>query len=241
MKDSTEIAVIIDRSGSMSGRESDTIGGFNAFLKQQKEMPGEARMTIVLFDDQYEVLAASQSVKDVADLTPQTYFVRGQTRLNDSVGKTMVDLGIRLAAMSEADRPSKVIVAILTDGGENDSREFDHAKIVEVIRRQRDEYSWEILFLAAGQDAWNAGMHLGINMASKGVRFANTGQNAQAAYASMGSKVMELRSASSTAEYLCSTASMAEDFAKAGGTAENEDPQGVQAQVDPATGLPVAP
>jgi uncharacterized protein YegL len=238
MKDVTEICVIIDRSGSMSGRQDDTIGGFNAFLKQQKELPGEANMTIVLFDDQYEVLTASQPIKDVADLTEKTYFVRGQTRLNDSVGKAMTDLEIHLAAIPEQDRPSKVIVAILTDGGENDSREFDHAKIVELIQRQRDIYDWEILFLAAGQDAWNAGVSLGINMAIKGVMFTNSTKNVQAAYASVSTKVCGLRRSADMTSYKSSTLSMSEDFSKAGGDVQNPP---VQEEVDPSTGQSVAP
>ena len=241
MKDATEIAVVIDRSGSMGGREDDTIGGVNAFLKKQKELPGEARMTIILFDNRYEVLVASRLIQDVPDLTPETYFVRDSTALYDAVGKTITELGARLAAMPEGDRPSKVLVAILTDGAENASKEFTRDNVFDMIKRQRDTFSWEFLFLAAGQAAFRAGAGLGIDMATKGVLFSNSAGNVRSAYASVSSKVSELRRSKGAAEYLCSTASMADDFVQAGGTAENAGVQGAQGPIDPVTGLPVPP
>lgn len=150
----TEIAFVLDRSGSMGAIAASAVEGFNAFLTEQQAAPGQARFTLVLFDDEYLVPADALPIAEVVPLqNGRTYVPRGSTALLDAVGRCVDDLGARLAAAPEAQRPGKVIVAILTDGEENASRRFTWADLAERIRRQRGVYGWEFLFLGANQDA----------------------------------------------------------------------------------------
>lgn len=119
----TEIVVLLDRSGSMGGLESDTIGGFNAFIEKQSQLEGDTIITVVLFDDRYEILWNGVNANKIK-LTEKDYFVRGCTALLDAVGKTIIDVGYRLSQTDEEGRPGKVIFVITTDGLENASREF---------------------------------------------------------------------------------------------------------------------
>lgn len=163
MKDNlTELIFILDRSGSMSSMTQEAIGGFNAFLEEQKKAPGEANLTLVLFDHEYSVVHNGRNIKTCECLDDKTYVPRGTTALLDAVGRTIDDVGKRLAATPESERPSKVLVAILTDGLENASRDYQRAKINEMISHQTNKYSWQFLFLAANQDAIAEGISLGI-------------------------------------------------------------------------------
>ena len=121
----TEIIFLMDRSGSMEGLESDTIGGFNAFIENQKKMEGELIVTTVLFDDKYELLWNGINPEKVR-LTSKEYFVRGCTALLDAIGKTIIDVGCRLSNTQENHKPSKVIFVITTDGMENASKDFTY-------------------------------------------------------------------------------------------------------------------
>jgi hypothetical protein len=157
----TEIIFLLDRSGSMGGLESDTIGGFNAFIENQRKLEGKTLVTGVLFDDQYEVLwngAEAEKVK----LTAEEYYVRGCTALLDAVGKTILDVGYRLSKTNEDNRPGKVIFVITTDGFENASREFTYNKVKELIKHQQEKYHWEFIFLGANIDAEREADNLGI-------------------------------------------------------------------------------
>lgn len=152
-KDLTEIAYVLDRSGSMQTLASDAIGGFNSFLEGQKKLEGRANFTLVLFDHEYQVVHQSVDIQQVPPLDERTYIPRGQTALLDAIGRTIDDLGARLARMPEEERPAKVIVAIFTDGLENASRVYTNERLAESIKHQQEKYSWEFLFLAANQDA----------------------------------------------------------------------------------------
>ena len=149
----TEIAFVLDRSGSMSSVAESAVTGFNEFLRDQQAAPGEARFTLVLFDDEYLLPANALPVRQVRLLDAATYVPRGSTALLDALGRTVDDLGARLAVTPEAERPGKVIVAILTDGHENASQHFTRRDIAARIRHQRDRYGWQFLFLGANQDA----------------------------------------------------------------------------------------
>ena len=162
-RDLTEIVFLLDRSGSMGGLESDTIGGFNGFIEKQRQQEGDTIVTAVLFDDRYELLwNGIDAVK--AKLTEEDYFVRGCTALLDAVGKTILDVGYRLAKTDENKRPGKVIFVITTDGLENASREFTYEKVRELIRHQQEKYSWEFIFLGANIDAVKEADSMGIAM-----------------------------------------------------------------------------
>lgn len=149
----TEIAYILDRSGSMQILQEAAISGFNDFLQSQLDVPGDARLTLVLFDDQYLVPVAAKPVEEVPRLNASTYVPRGSTALLDAIGETIDTLGRRLAGTPEPERPGKVIVVIFTDGMENASHCFQWRDIASRIHHQRDKYNWEFIFLAANQDA----------------------------------------------------------------------------------------
>jgi hypothetical protein len=148
-----EIAYILDRSGSMQPMQEPAVAAFNDFLKAQLEVPGEARLTLVQFDDQYEVPVAALRLPDVPQLTAATYTPRGSTALLDAIGRTIKDLDFRLQKLPPAHQPAKVILAIFTDGEENASREYTSKHISDLIALYRDTKGWEFLFLAANQDA----------------------------------------------------------------------------------------
>jgi uncharacterized protein YegL len=151
--DLTEIAFILDRSGSMSSMVEAAISGFNRLLKDQQAAPGEARFSLVLFDDQYEVPCASLPISKVRPLDTRTFVPRGSTALLDAIGRTIDDLGKRLADTPEARRPGSVIIAILTDGYENASVSETWESISKKISHQQEKYAWQFLFLAANVDA----------------------------------------------------------------------------------------
>jgi uncharacterized protein YegL len=158
----TEIIFLLDRSGSMAGLESDTIGGFNAFVEKQRELEEETLVTAVLFDDKYEILWNGINANN-AKLTSREYFVRGTTALLDAVGKTILDVGLRLSQTNEEERPGKIIFVITTDGMENASREFTYKKIKELISHQQEKYNWEFIFLGANIDASKEADSIGIS------------------------------------------------------------------------------
>lgn len=158
----TEIVFILDRSGSMHSLTNDTIGGYNSFIQQQKEEVGEARLTTILFDNEYEILHNSVDIKSVSNITNKEYFTRGTTAMLDAIGVAINTIGEKLSKESEDDRPSKVIFVITTDGQENASKEFKRNQIKEMIERQQNEYSWKFIFLGANMDAVSEGDSLGI-------------------------------------------------------------------------------
>jgi uncharacterized protein YegL len=158
----TEIIFLLDRSGSMAGLESDTIGGFNAFIEKQRKIEGTTKVTAVLFDDRYELLWNGIDAED-AKLTDKVYFVRGRTALLDAAGKTILDVGYRISAMKEEEKPGKVIFVITTDGYENASCEFSYNKVRELIIHQQEKYNWEFIFLGANIDAAKEADNIGID------------------------------------------------------------------------------
>jgi hypothetical protein len=149
----TEVAFILDRSGSMKSCRDAAIEGFNRFLVDQQQLEGLSRLTLVQFDDEYLVPVTSLPVQEVLPLTTETYVPRGMTALLDAIGRTIAELGERFAALPEDRRPVQVIVAIMTDGLENASTRFSWQDIAGQIRHQTDQYKWTFLFLGANQDA----------------------------------------------------------------------------------------
>lgn len=161
-KNLTELVFILDRSGSMQGLTTETIGGFNSLVEKQKQ-EGDAYLTTVLFDDAYEVLHDHVDIQRVPTLTQREYYARGCTALLDAVGRTIDAVGRRLAETPEENRPGKVIFTITTDGMENASREYTLARIKEMITHQRNVYKWEFVFLGANIDAVETAETLGIS------------------------------------------------------------------------------
>ena len=163
MENSTELVFILDRSGSMAGLEADTIGGYNAMLEKQRAVPGEARVTTVLFDNQYELLHDRIDLRAVAPITEKEYFVRGSTALLDAVGSTIEKIGNAQKRTAKPYRADKVIFIIITDGMENASHTFDYTKVKAMVECQKQEFGWEFIFLGANIDAVETAGHFGID------------------------------------------------------------------------------
>lgn len=152
-KNLTEIVFILDRSGSMQGLEKDTIGGFNAMIEKQKNEPGEALISTVLFDHEMTVLHDRKTLSAICPMTENDYFVRGCTALNDAIGHAIHHIGNVHKYAREEDRPERTLFVITTDGMENASRRYSRARVREMIERQKSKYGWEFLFLGANIDA----------------------------------------------------------------------------------------
>ena len=161
-KDLTELVFIIDRSGSMSGLESDTIGGFNSMIRKQKQAEGEALISTVLFDNVSEVLHDRVNVKDIQPMTEQDYTVRGTTALLDAIGGAIHHIGNVHKYARQEDVPEHTMFVITTDGMENASRYYSSDKVKKMIERQKVKYGWEFLFLGANIDAVETASHFGI-------------------------------------------------------------------------------
>jgi len=158
----TSINVLIDQSGSMAGLASDTIGGYNRFLADQKTVPGEALFTLCLFSSDSRLVHDCEPLAGVPDLSDKTYRPSGGTALLDAMGSTIEEVGRKLSEMSEDARPSKVIFLIMTDGQENSSTKYSSAQIKEMVNHQTEKYNWEFVFMGANIDSFTEGANLGV-------------------------------------------------------------------------------
>jgi len=158
----TELVFVLDRSGSMHGLVSDTIGGFNALIEKQKKEPGACVVTTALFDDRYELLHDRVPLASIRPMTEREYFARGNTALLDAIGRTIDKIVRALHGIVEEARSKKVLFVIMTDGLENASREYSAARIRDMVSRQQESQGWEFLFLGANMDAISVASHVGI-------------------------------------------------------------------------------
>ncbi len=213
----TELVFILDRSGSMSGLESDTIGGFNSMIARQRETEGEANVTTVLFDDRYEVIHSRFPLEAVRPMTGEDYYVRGCTALLDAVGRTISDMGNIQKHLPEDMRAEKVIFVITTDGLENASRRYTASQIRQMIERQKEKYGWEFLFLGANMDAVSEAGRFGIS-ADRAVRFENDSVGVKKNYDVLGRTLSRMRQAPCMADMDASwKEEIEEDYAERGG------------------------
>lgn len=157
-----DVIFILDRSGSMAGLETDTIGGFNALIEKQKKIEGEVKISTVLFDDHLEWLDQRCDLKAVAPLDQERYYVRGTTALLDAIGTTLTTMSKKYHHL-KSEKPDQVMVVIITDGHENASKEYSLSVIKSLIHTYQEEAKWEFLFLGANIDAVDTGMSLGID------------------------------------------------------------------------------
>lgn len=153
MNQLTEVVFILDRSGSMSGLERDTIGGFNGMLAKQQEQEGDVLVSTVLFDDECEVLHDRKQLKKVQPMTDKEYYVRGCTALLDAIGGAIHHIGNVHKYARPKDRPDKTLFVIITDGMENSSKYYTYPKVKQMVERQQKRYGWEFMFLGANMDA----------------------------------------------------------------------------------------
>lgn len=162
-KGSTEIVFILDKSGSMAGLEKDTIGGFNALIEKQKKEAGDAKITTILFNHQYELLHDRIAISGIAPLTEKEYEVGGTTALLDAVGSAIQKLVNVQKRTSQEEQAEKVMFVITTDGMENASCEYDYAKIRKMLSFQKEKFGWEFIFLGANIDAVATAKNFGIS------------------------------------------------------------------------------
>ena len=159
----TELVFILDKSGSMSGLEDDTIGGYNAMLHKQKNEDGEARVTTVLFNHDYDLLHDRINLKGIAPITRGEYEVGGTTALLDAIGYTIQKVDNEQRRASEEERAGNVLFVITTDGFENSSKEYSYEKVKAMIMHQKATYDWSFIFLGANIDAVSTAAKFGIN------------------------------------------------------------------------------
>lgn len=191
-KNLTEIIFILDRSGSMSGLEADTIGGFNSMIEKQKKADGEAMISTVLFDNVSEVIHDRVSVLDIQPMTDKDYTVRGCTALLDAIGGAIHHIGnIHKYARAE-DVPEHTLFVITTDGMENASRHYNAERVKQMIERQKARYGWEFLFLGANIDAVEAARHFGIG-ADRAVNYHSDSAGTQLNYEVLSEAICAVR------------------------------------------------
>lgn len=188
--DLTLIAVLLDRSGSMNSIKSDTEGGFDAFIAEQRAQPGNAVVTLAQFDNRYEQVYSNVPIAQVPalELSP-----RGSTALLDGIGRLTTEIGEQLAAQQEDARPGNVIIVVITDGHENSSREWTLEAVKAAITRQESVFSWDYLFLGANIDAVSVGAQMGFQ-SDKSITYDASSQYVGAAYAVTADYVSRKRS-----------------------------------------------
>ncbi len=190
-KDLTELVFILDKSGSMSGLEKDTIGGYNSLLKKQKKIAGECRITTVLFDNNYELLHDRIDLEAIKPLTEKDYEVGGSTALLDAVGMTINKLISVENNTAKKYQAGKVLFVIITDGMENSSKEYTVKKVKDLIEQQK-KAGWEFIFLGANIDAVQAAGTIGIKP-DRAQNYQATGSGVQANYSRMSETVSDFR------------------------------------------------
>lgn len=198
----TELVFIIDRSGSMSGLEADTIGGFNGLLEKQKKETGEAYVSVVLFDDQTEVLYDRVDIQKVELMNDKQYYVRGCTALLDAVGGAIHHIKNVHRYAREEDIPEKTLFIITTDGMENASHQYSYDKVRRMIEHEKEKYHWEFLFLGANMYAVQVAGRFGIK-ANRAVRYEHDEVGTRLNYEVMSKAVSFARCAPSAADMEC--------------------------------------
>ena len=191
-KGMTEMVFVIDRSGSMTGLEDDTIGGFNSTIKKQKGEEGEAKVTTVLFDDRYEVLHDRFDIGQIKEMTDREYYTRGSTALLDALGRSIHKTINVQKNLPEEERAENVVFVVITDGYENSSREFSYKDIKRLVKKEQEKYGWEFLFLGANIDAVAEGGRMGFR-SDRSVRYMHDDIGTGLAYDSVNEAVKSFR------------------------------------------------
>ena len=188
----TELVFIIDRSGSMSGLESDTIGGFNSMIEKQKKLEGKAYVSTILFDNVSEVIHDRVSLDEIKPMTEKDYYVRGCTALLDAVGGAIHHIGNVHKYARKEDVPEHTLFVITTDGMENASRKYDLEKVKKMIEHEQEKYGWEFLFIGANIDAVQTAGSFGIPK-NRAVNYNHDSEGTRVVYDSVSSAVSQCR------------------------------------------------
>ena len=192
-KNMPEIVFILDRSGSMSGLEADTIGGFNSMIEKQKKTEGEALISTVLFDSTSEVLYDRVNIRTIRPMTDNDYTVRGCTALLDAIGGAIHHIGIVHKYARPEDVPEHTLFVITTDGMDNASRFYTSDRVKQMIERQKQKYGWEFLFLGANIDAVETARHFGIG-ADRAVNYHSDSAGTRLNYEVLNEAICAVRS-----------------------------------------------
>jgi len=188
----TELVFILDRSGSMSGLEADTIGGFNSMIEKQRKLDGKVYVSTVLFDNSSEVLHDRIDIEKIEPMNDHQYNVRGCTALLDAIGSAIHHIGNVHKYARPEDVPEHTMFIITTDGQENASRIYDSEKVKKMIRRQEERYGWEFLFVAANIDAVETARNIGIRR-ERAANYNHTGKGTRDLYEAMDCAVTSMR------------------------------------------------
>lgn len=189
----TELIFILDRSGSMSGLESDTIGGFNSLIEKQRRQDGECYVSTILFDNVSEVLHDRKRLADVPKMTEADYTVRGCTALIDAIGGAIHHIGNIHKYARPEDVPAHTMFVITTDGMENASHRYSANEVRKMIERQKEKYGWEFLFIGANIDAVQTASHFGIDR-DRAVNYRADSQGTRVLYETLSETVCSMRS-----------------------------------------------
>jgi len=215
----TELIFILDRSGSMSGLERDTIGGFNSMLERQRQGEGTVLVSTVLFDDEMEVIHDRVDIGQVRPLTDRDYYVRGCTALLDAVGGAIHHIGNVHKYARPEDRPDKTLFIITTDGQENSSRRYDYKRVKKMVERQKERYGWEFIFLGANIDAAAEAERFGVAR-DRAIDYCCDSAGTALNYEVLSDVVSEMREAEDNIKYSINFARFREaidkDFAQRG-------------------------
>ena len=198
-KNLTELVFILDRSGSMSGLESDTIGGFNAMIEKQKKQDGECIVSTVLFDDESKVIHDRVSLDEIRPMTEDDYFVGGCTALIDAIGGAIHHIGNVHKYARPEDVPENTIFIITTDGQENASHRYSSDKVKQMIERQKEKYGWEFLFIGANIDAVETAKRYGIDR-NRAVNYNADAQGTSVLYETVSKAVCNVRASKCMAD-----------------------------------------
>lgn len=175
-----EYVFVLDRSGSMRGLETDTIGGFNSLIEKQREYQGDVLVSLVLFDDQFEVVYHRRDIKAIPGLSTKEYFVRGSTALVDAIGRGIRKIVNVYKAIGEDNIPEKTVFVVTTDGQENASKEFDSHTLKRLVQQQQEKYGWEFMFLGANIDAFATSESMGFKEThTANVKYSKSGMRSQ--------------------------------------------------------------
>ena len=188
----TELVFILDRSGSMEGLERDTIGGFNSMIEKQKRQDGECYVSTVLFDDESEVLHDRVKLCDIPQMTDREYTVGGSTALIDAIGGAIHHIGNIHKYARPEDVPEHTLFVITTDGYENSSRRYSAERVRTMIKRQKERYGWEFLFIGANIDAVETASRYGIDK-NRAVNYNADGEGTRILYESVAKAVGNVR------------------------------------------------
>ena len=191
-KNATELVFILDRSGSMAGLESDTIGGFNSLIEKQRGQEGECYVSCVLFDNVSEVLYDRVPLDSVRPMTDKDYYVRGSTALIDAIGGAVHHIGNVHKYAREEDVPEHTMFVIITDGYENASRLYSADEVRSMVDRQKKKYGWEFLFIGANIDAVETARRYGIDR-DRAVNYNHDGEGTRVVYEAVANSAVRFR------------------------------------------------